>query len=151
MPIDIAIVSLITGHDVADEVRLVGGPHFRMGRLEVQTDGSWGSVCGDKYFDNNAATVVCRQLGYSLAGRPVKWWYEKYQSKCTHIPVRHTPTFLLYIRISFPISCSMGGWGRHTSWSKLQWQRFPSHPTARGWSLLCQCYLHKQARISSCV
>ena len=38
-----------------------------IGRLEVCVDGAWGVVCRD-YFDDNDATVACRQLGYSPTG-----------------------------------------------------------------------------------
>ena len=44
-------------------VRLVGGPSVQSGRLEVQHNGAWGTVCDD-HFDANAAKVVCRMLSY---------------------------------------------------------------------------------------
>ena len=31
--------------------------------MEILVDGQWGTVCGNN-FDNRAATVVCRQLGF---------------------------------------------------------------------------------------
>ena len=49
------------------DVRLT---HFDMdtkGRLEVCSDGYWGSVCRER--DNAIAAVVCRQLGYFSAGQ----------------------------------------------------------------------------------
>ena len=44
------------------------------GRVEVCQYGIWASVCSNK-FDENDASVVCRQLGYNSEGT----------SKCTSI------------------------------------------------------------------
>ncbi|XP_023929988.1 neurotrypsin [Lingula anatina] len=46
-------------------VRLVGGRSSREGRVEVyfEPHGSWGTVCDDG-FDDNAARVICRSLGF---------------------------------------------------------------------------------------
>jgi len=43
--------------------RLVGGPSSRAGRVEVNYNGVWGTVCNDGFTDTEAS-VVCRSLGF---------------------------------------------------------------------------------------
>ena len=49
------------------DVRLVGGTFVAEGRLEVCTNGIWGSVCGTG-FNTIDAYVVCKELGLGLSG-----------------------------------------------------------------------------------
>ena len=43
--------------------RLVDGPTLNAGRVEIQGDGRWMTVC-DAGFDMNSANVTCNYLGY---------------------------------------------------------------------------------------
>ena len=47
------------------ELRLVGGSMPTEGRLEVNFNGEWGTVCDD-LFDNSDAGVAFRTLGFRL-------------------------------------------------------------------------------------
>ena len=44
-------------------IRLTGGQDKHEGRVEVCSNGVWGTICGGLW-DYNDTTVVCRQLGY---------------------------------------------------------------------------------------
>ncbi|MBI3785034.1 MAG: scavenger receptor cysteine-rich domain-containing protein [Deltaproteobacteria bacterium] len=48
------------------DIRLVNGASPNEGRVEVFHAGRWGTVCDDN-FDQNAANVVCHQLGLGTA------------------------------------------------------------------------------------
>jgi deleted-in-malignant-brain-tumors protein 1 len=59
------------------DIRLAGGSYY--GRIEVCIGGVWSTICRDIYWDNNDASVACKQLGFSPYGAiaiPVNWYSE---------------------------------------------------------------------------
>ncbi|KAM7412537.1 hypothetical protein PAMA_020084 [Pampus argenteus] len=62
MPVDILSQSSKLEISCSDSVRLVDETRLCSGRLEVKSNQSWSSVCGDD-FDLQDAEVVCRELG----------------------------------------------------------------------------------------
>ena len=52
-------------HPVCDygDIRLAGGEHEAIGRVEICMDNTWGTVC-DLDWDDQDALPVCRSLGF---------------------------------------------------------------------------------------
>lgn len=55
------------GGEDEQRVRLVGGTLPLEGRVEYCMNGEWATICHNNW-DNNDASVVCRQLGYDVEG-----------------------------------------------------------------------------------
>ncbi|XP_052086517.1 neurotrypsin-like [Mytilus californianus] len=50
---------------VTTPIQLRGGKNRLQGRVEVYHSGQWGTICDDK-FDQNDARVVCRMIGLEV-------------------------------------------------------------------------------------
>lgn len=47
-------------------LRLAASPYPGIGRVEVYTGSTWGTICGQG-FDDSDANVICRQMGFGTA------------------------------------------------------------------------------------
>ena len=89
------------------QVRLAGGNGVNTGRVEVYYRGSWGTVCDDGWYLNDAA-VVCKELGFPGAAA---------SSCCAAFGQGTGPIWLDDVACrgweTSLSSCSHPGWGRH--------------------------------------
>ncbi|XP_071836651.1 scavenger receptor cysteine-rich domain-containing protein DMBT1-like isoform X2 [Apostichopus japonicus] len=88
-------------------VRLVGGVSLQEGRVEVYHDGQWGTICDDAWNDNDAS-VICRQLGYKGIG--VGWQSAKFGQGSGSIWLDNVACSGSEQHIA---ECGSNGWGAH--------------------------------------
>ena len=55
---------------VGINIQLVGGSSYNEGRVELDYNSAWGTVCDDGWDDTDAG-VVCRQLGFGSSGTAI--------------------------------------------------------------------------------
>ena len=83
-------------------VRLVDGAIEQEGRVEVCIDGVWGSVCGGGTikWTRIEASVVCKQLGYSVKGMVDN-----------HVIYEQCSTLILYTLLTGSVGYSVYSYG----------------------------------------
>ncbi|XP_021357928.1 fibrocystin-L-like [Mizuhopecten yessoensis] len=104
-----ALFCNVDASNQATPVRLVGGTSKYAGRLEVNHDGVWGTVCDYNYANNYIADVVCKQLGSTSDVRHIKPY--------AYFGAGTGPIWMNNVRCTgTEISldkCVFNGWGNH--------------------------------------
>ena len=60
--------------DIGLPIRLANGTNEKEGRVEMYWNNQWSTVCDDRW-DDNDATVICKQLGYSRGSARVSAYF----------------------------------------------------------------------------
>ena len=61
-------------NDVDLPIRLANGRNEKEGRVEIYWSNQWCTVCDDLW-DDNDATVICKQLGYSRGSARISAYF----------------------------------------------------------------------------
>ena len=81
-------------------IRLVGSSKPHEGRVEIFSQGTWGTICDDK-FDMIDANVICKELGYARAN-----------TKKVRVTRKANPSMKIHINI---LECEPGDYFWHCS------------------------------------
>eukprot|EP00798_Chlamydomonas_sp_ICE-L_P014556 gene14556-20597_t len=107
-------------------IRLMGGTLPTEGRVEVNLNGTWGTVCDDSW-DDRDAIVVCRQLGYATTSARAYGFATFGQGTggifMDDVDCRGSESYLLNCTYSSTNNC------RHDEDAGVNWQPYGSGPS----------------------